>query len=160
MELTKEDIAQDNYPDDEPPAPIDSEESKRRIAQINRESRSKEEKKAIKTLEDKYLPKLQEYEKYLETLWKRSSYQKAWELLYSQVGLLHRSRRPTEHEAVFEQTKANKRYNRFRHSDKGKVMMGFAIHALAFNRGKVYRETIIDNKLSTKSLKQDVFLVV
>ena len=62
LEMVEEGIAQDNQPDDEPPTPINSEELKKRIAQINQENRSKEEKKSIKTLEDKYLPKLEEYE--------------------------------------------------------------------------------------------------
>jgi transposase len=76
LEQVEEGIAQDNQPDNEPPTPIDSEELKRRIAQINRENRSKEEQKAIKTLENKHLPKLGEYEKHLETLGKRNSYSK------------------------------------------------------------------------------------
>ena len=62
LEMVEEGIAQDNQPDDEPPTPINSEELKKRIAQINQQNRSKEEKKSIKTLEDKYLPKLEEYE--------------------------------------------------------------------------------------------------
>ncbi len=76
LEMGEEGIAQDNQPDDEPPTPINSEELKKRIAQINQQNRSKEEKKSIKTLEDKYLPKLQEYEKHLKTLGKRNSYSK------------------------------------------------------------------------------------
>jgi len=76
LEQVEEGIAQDNQPDDDPPPPIDSEELKRRIAQINRENRSKEEQKAIKTLENKHLPKLREYEKHLGTLGKRNSYSK------------------------------------------------------------------------------------
>jgi len=328
LEMIEQGIAQDNQPDDEPPTPIDSEELKTRIAQINRENRSKDEQKAIKTLEDKHLPKLEEYEKHLETLGKRNSYsktdpdatfmhmkedhmmngqlkpaynvqigtenqffthydfypnptdtltyipfmngfnerygcfpnkavadsgygseenyefmemndiepfvkynyfhkeqkksfknngflaqnlyynskedyfvcpmgqhmektgttirktdsgyiskisiydaknctdcplrcmchnsktnrrievnhnlnrhkQRARELLTSQEGLLHRSRRPIEPEAVFGQTKSNKNYNRFRHLDKDKVMMDFAIFAIAFNLGKMYRK--------------------
>jgi hypothetical protein len=75
--LVEEGIAQDNHPDDDPPAPIYSEELIGRIAQINQENRSKEENKAIKTLENKYLPKLQEYEKHLDTQGKRNSYSKA-----------------------------------------------------------------------------------
>lgn len=326
LELVEEGIAQDNQPDDEPPTPIDSEGLKKRIAQINQENRSKEEQKAIKTLENKHLPKLEEYEKHLETLEKRNSYsktdpdatfmrmkedhmmngqlkpaynvqigtenqflthydffpnptdtltyipfmngfeqrynrfpkkavadsgygseenyeymeindiepfvkfnyfhkeqkrsfknngfhaqnlyynakddyfvcpmgqhmekagtttrksasgyvsntsiyeaknchgcplkclcnnakgnrrievnhnlnrhkQKARELLTSEEGRLHRSRRPIEPEAVFGQTKANKQYNRFRHFDKDKVMMDFAIFAIAFNMGKMH----------------------
>ena len=48
LEMVEEGIAQDNQPDDEPPTPINSEELKKRIAQINQENRSKEEKKSIK----------------------------------------------------------------------------------------------------------------
>lgn len=349
LEMVEQGIAQDNQPEDEPPTPIDSEELKRRIAQINQEGRSKEEKKAIKTLEDNYLPKLQEYEKQLETLGKRSSYSKtdpsatfmrmkedhmrngqlkpaynvqigtenqlvthydffpnptdtltyipfmdgfnqrydrfpdkavadsgygseenyefmeangiepfvkynyfhkeqkrsfrnngfhaqnlyynaqndyfvcpmgqhmdrvgtakrksdsgyastlsvyqakncrgcplkclchnaegnrrievnhnlnrhkhkARELLTSQEGLLHRSRRPIEPEAVFGQTKANKHYYRFRHFGKDKVMMDFAIYAIAFNIGKVYRKASFTNKNTVVSAGQaDLYVLI
>ena len=334
LELIEEGIAQDNQPEDEPPTPIDSEELKRRIAQINQQGRSKEEQKVIKTLENKHLPKLQEYEKHLETLGSRNSYsktdpsatfmrmkedhmmngqlkpaynvqigtenqffthydfypnptdtltyipfmdgfnerfgflpkkavadagygseenyefmeindiepfvkfnyfhkeqkksfkkdgflaqnlhynaredyfvcpmgqhmekigtttrksdngyisktsiyeaknchdcplrcmchnaktnrrievnhnlnrhkQKARELLTSPEGLLHRSRRPIEPEAVFGQTKSNKHYNRFRHFEKDKVMMDFAIFAIAFNIEKMYRKARTNDK--------------
>jgi hypothetical protein len=74
LEMVDEGIAQDNLPDDEPPTPIDTEELKKRIAQINRDNLSCEEKKAVKTLEEKHLPKLQEYENHLETLGERNSY--------------------------------------------------------------------------------------
>ena len=50
LELVEEGIAQDNLPDDEPPTPINSEELKRRVAELNRQNRTKEETKAIKTL--------------------------------------------------------------------------------------------------------------
>ena len=76
LELVEEGIAQDNLPDDEPPRPLDSEELKRRIAEINRENRSKAEDKAIRTLENKHLPKLEEYEKHLGVLGDRNSYSK------------------------------------------------------------------------------------
>lgn len=76
LELVEDGIAGDNLPDDEPPTPINSEELKKRIAEINRENRTKEEAKAIKTLENKHLPKLQEYEKHLETMGDRNSYSK------------------------------------------------------------------------------------
>ena len=72
----EEDITQDNTPDDEPPTPINSQELKERLQQINRENRSKEELKQIKTLEDKHLPKLQEYEEKLDTLGERNSFGK------------------------------------------------------------------------------------
>ncbi len=355
LELVEEGIAQDNQPEDEPPTPIDSEELKRRIAQINQQGRSKEEQKAIKTLENKHLPKLQEYEKHLETLGNRNSYsktdpsatfmrmkedhmmngqlkpaynvqigtenqffthydfypnptdtltyipfmngfnerynrlpnkavadsgygseenyefmeindivpfvkynyfhkeqkksfrnngflaqnlyynskedyfvcpmgqhmektgtttrksdngyiskisiyeaknchdcplrcmchnaktnrrievnhnlnrhkQRARELLRSPEGLLHRSRRAIEPEAVFGQTKSNKHYNRFRHFDKDKVMMDFAIFAIAFNLGKLHRNTtsIVNNTIgdcrkSQKSTTKLVYLTI
>lgn len=76
LEMIDEGIVQDNLPDDEPPTPIDADELKKRIAQINRENLSKEEKKAVKVLEEKHLPKLQEYENHLETLGQRNSYSK------------------------------------------------------------------------------------
>lgn len=74
--MIEEGIAGDNNPDDDPPTPFNSEEIKRRVAQINRENRSKEEQKAIKTLENKLLPKLEEYERDLDTLANRNSYSK------------------------------------------------------------------------------------
>ena len=74
--MIEEGIAGDNNPDDDPPTPFNSEEIKKRVAQINRENRSKEEQKAIKTLENKLLPKLEEYERHLDTLVNRNSYSK------------------------------------------------------------------------------------
>jgi len=76
LELVDEGIARDNLPDNEPPTPIDSEELRKRIAEINRESLSKEDKKAVKILEEKHLPKLQSYEKHLKKLGNRNSYSK------------------------------------------------------------------------------------
>ncbi|MDD4776973.1 MAG: transposase [Fermentimonas sp.] len=74
--MIEEGIAGDNNPDDDPPTPFNSEEIKKRVAQINRENKSKEEQKAIKTLENKLLPKLEEYERHLDTLGNRNSYSK------------------------------------------------------------------------------------
>jgi hypothetical protein len=76
LEYIDEGIAGDNLPDDEPPAPVNFEELKKRIAEINRENRTKVEMKEIRTLEDKYLPKLEEYEKHLKTMGNRNSYSK------------------------------------------------------------------------------------
>ena len=77
LKQIEEGIAEDNnHPDDDSPTPIDSEELKRRISEINRENRTKEEQQAIKTLENKHLPKLEAYEKKLETLGNRNSYSK------------------------------------------------------------------------------------
>ena len=74
--MIEEGIAQDNNPEDDPPTPFNSEELRKRVAQINRENRSKEEQKAIKTLENKLLPKLEEYKRHLDTLANRNSYSK------------------------------------------------------------------------------------
>ncbi len=348
LEMIEEGIAQDNQPEDDPPLPIDSEELKRRIEQINKENRTKEEKKAIKTLKDKYLPKLQEYEKHLEKLQERNSYsktdpsatfmrmkedhmkngqlkpayniqigtenqffthydffpnptdtltyipfmkgfyeryhkfpvkavadagygseenydfmetngiepfvkynyfhkeqsksfrnncfhaqnlyynqkddyfvcpmgqhmekigtkkresdngyittlsiyeaknckncplksrchnakgnrrievnhnlnrhkQKVRELLNSEEGRLHRKRRAIEPESVFGQTKANKYYNRFRHFGKDKVMMDFAIFAIAFNLGKLFKKVQNINKLFSNTAKKSAFCLI
>jgi hypothetical protein len=69
-------------------------------------------------------------------------------LLTSKEGLYHRSMRPIEPESVFGQGKSNKQYNRFRHFSTKKVMMGFAIFAIAFNIGKLYnkRENMSKNR--------------
>ena len=67
-------IAQDNNPGDDPtPPPIDREELKARIDQINRENLTKDDKKALKELEEKMLPKLDEYERNLKTIGNRNS---------------------------------------------------------------------------------------
>jgi hypothetical protein len=42
LELVEKGIAQDNLPDDEPPRPLNTEELKRRVAELNRENRGKE----------------------------------------------------------------------------------------------------------------------
>lgn len=76
LEQVEEGIAQDHQPDDEPPTPLNSEELKRRIRELNRENRTREEQKAIKTLESKHLPKLQAYENHLKLLGNRNSYSK------------------------------------------------------------------------------------
>lgn len=76
LKMIDEGIAQDDLPNDEPPTPIDSDELKKRIDQINRENLSKQEQKAVKTLEEKHLPKLQEYENHLQILGNRNSYSK------------------------------------------------------------------------------------
>jgi hypothetical protein len=59
-----------------PPAPVNPEELKRRIAAINGETLSKESKEELKILKGKHIPKLQEYEKQLKILANRNSYSK------------------------------------------------------------------------------------
>lgn len=77
LEQVEEGIAQDNQMEDQPTMPINSEELRRRIEALNRENRTKAEQKAIKTLEEKHLPKLEEYENHLAILGERNSYSKS-----------------------------------------------------------------------------------
>lgn len=65
---------------------------------------------------------------------------KAREMLMSEEGLRHRSRRPIEPEAVFGQIKFDWHYRRFRHKGKDKVYMDFAILAMAHNLRKLMRK--------------------
>lgn len=53
--------------------------------------------------------------------------------LTSEKGLMHRSNRPIEPEAVFGQMKFNMGYKRFRHFGKDKITMDFAFFAIVFN---------------------------
>ena len=64
---------------------------------------------------------------------------KTRKLLLSEEGLMHRSRRPIEPEAVFGQIKFNKQYRRFRHRGLDKVKMDFALLAMSFNIHKLWR---------------------
>jgi hypothetical protein len=75
-------------------------------------------------------------------------------LLTSEEGLYHRSHRPIEPESVFGQVKSNKGYNRFRHfnKDTAKVMMDFAILAIAFNIGKLHNKGKNAPQNASKSL--------
>ena len=77
--------------------------------------------------------------------------QEARERLTSEEGLMHRSRRPIEPEAVFGQTKTNKQYDRFRHFGLDKIKMDFAIFAIAFNIGKLYNTVQNTSKKQKKS---------
>ena len=70
----EEGIAQDNQPDDDSPTPIYSKELKQGVVAINKENRTKRELKQIKDLENKHLPKLEEYEQKLEIMGDRNSY--------------------------------------------------------------------------------------
>jgi transposase len=76
LSQVEEGIYSDHQETDEVPVPINSEELKERITAINRENRSKEEQKQLKDLEEKHLPKLQEYEDHLKTMGSRNSYSK------------------------------------------------------------------------------------
>ena len=65
--------------------------------------------------------------------------QRARERLTSEKGLIHRSNRHIEPEAVFGQMKYDMQYKRFRHFGKDKVFMDFAFFATAFNIKKMIR---------------------
>lgn len=89
----------------------------------------------------------------------RAYKKKARELLTSEEGLVHRSRRPVEPEAVFGQMKANKHYKRFRHFGKDKILMDFAIFAIAFNIGKVFSSTQKEKKVNGNASKNHLFFL-
>ncbi|WP_366921420.1 transposase [uncultured Dysgonomonas sp.] len=72
----EEGIASDNSSGDEVPFTINSAELKERICLINRENKSKSALRELKTLEEKHLPKLEEYEHHFQTLGNRNSYSK------------------------------------------------------------------------------------
>jgi transposase len=65
---------------------------------------------------------------------------RAFELLTSERGLFHRSKRPIEPEAVFGQIKTDKQYKRFRHRGFSKIQMDFGILAMAFNLQKLFKK--------------------
>ena len=62
---------------------------------------------------------------------------RARELLNSEKGLEHRSRRPVEVEAVLGQMKFNNRFTRFTHRRLDKVSMEFALMAIGHNLRKL-----------------------
>lgn len=70
LEQIEQGIADDNQSQDDEPRPFDSDELKKRIAQINQSEKAQEKpvKKLIKELEKKHLPKLEEYEQKLEDI--------------------------------------------------------------------------------------------
>jgi response regulator RpfG family c-di-GMP phosphodiesterase len=74
LEYIDEGIACDNLPDNEPPMPVNPEELKKRIAEINRENCTKAEQNEINKLKNKYLQKLEEYERHLKTMDNRNNY--------------------------------------------------------------------------------------
>jgi transposase len=63
--------------------------------------------------------------------------QKANELLMSEKGLYHRSRRPIEPEAVFGQLKFNNKFNRFTLKGLNKVNIEFGLMAIGHNLRKL-----------------------
>jgi hypothetical protein len=69
--------------------------------------------------------------------------EKARERLTPEEGRMHGRQRAVEPEAVFGQAKSNKGYSRFRHfndTEPDKVMMDFALFAVAFTLQKLHRK--------------------
>lgn len=64
----------------------------------------------------------------------------ARELLLSEEGLMHRSKRPIEPEAVFGQIKANGAFRRMRLCGMKGVSLEFGLKAMAHNLQKMYRK--------------------
>jgi transposase len=76
LQQIEEGILSDSTGQVEEPTPIDPEVLRERIAQINRENKSKEQKKLIKEIEKKHLPKLEEYTKKIEQCGDRNNFSK------------------------------------------------------------------------------------
>lgn len=71
---------------------------------------------------------------------------KARELLNSEEGLAHRSKRPVEVEAVFGQMKSNNRFNRFTLRGLEKIDVEFGLMALAHNLRKMATKALNKSK--------------
>ena len=85
----------------------------------------------------------------------------ARELLESELGLAHRSKRPIEVEAVFGQMKANNKFTRFTMKGLQKVNIEFGLMALAHNLRKMFQkqqDSILNTlNLRLKNAYRDIF---
>lgn len=79
---------------------------------------------------------------------------KARKLLTSEKGLIHRSNRPIEPEAVFGQLKSNNKFNRFTFNGLEKVTMEFILMALGHNLRKLMAVAVFPTKTVFASPKQ------
>jgi len=73
--------------------------------------------------------------------------EKAKELLMSEEGLYHRSRRPIEPEAVFGQLKSNNKFNRFTLRGLSKVNIEFGLMAIGHNLRKLAAKAAFSSHL-------------
>jgi len=73
--------------------------------------------------------------------------EQAKEKLLSQEGLMHRSKRPIEPEAVFGQLKSNNKFSRFTLRGLSKVEIEFGLAAISHNLRKIAR--VVDKNLKT-----------
>lgn len=76
--------------------------------------------------------------------------------LTSERGLMHRSRRPIEPEAVFGQIKANRKFNRFRLRGLEGVAVEFGLISIALNISKMAKKPIIEIKNGLKTAKSSI----
>lgn len=76
---------------------------------------------------------------------------KAKELLMSEKGLEHRSKRPIEVEAVFGQLKSNNKFNRFTFKGLEKVELEFLLMALGHNFRKMSAKSAVSSKIVFKT---------
>jgi len=80
----------------------------------------------------------------------------ARENLTSEKGLMHRSRRPIEPEAVFGQIKSNRKFNRFRLRGLDGVAVEFGLISIAINLSKMIKKAINETIDSPTALKMSV----
>lgn len=80
--------------------------------------------------------------------------ERARNLLTSEEGLKHRSKRPIEVEAVFGQLKSNNKFNRFTFKGLEKVEMEFLLMALGHNFRKMVAKGATSTKIVVKIINQ------
>jgi transposase len=76
--------------------------------------------------------------------------------LSSEKGLMHRSRRPIEPEAVFGQIKSNRKFNRFRLKGLEGVAVEFGLISIALNLSKMTKKSINQTKKGLKTAKSNI----
>ena len=76
----------------------------------------------------------------------------ARENLTSERGLMHRSKRPIEPEAVFGQIKSNRKFNRFRLRGLAGVAVEFGLISIALNLSKMMKKVINERIMEQKAL--------
>jgi transposase len=76
--------------------------------------------------------------------------------LTSEKGLMHRSKRPIEPEAVFGQIKSNRKFNRFRLRGLEGVAVEFGLISIALNISKMAKKSINETKNSFKTAKSSI----
>jgi transposase len=82
--------------------------------------------------------------------------QKAKELLNSEAGLIHRSKRPIEVEAAFGQLKANNKFNRFTLRGLEKVHIEFGLMAIGHNLRKLAKMVQLPGNPEEKRMFADL----